>query len=50
MAESPKDITISISGVIFATLFETMLPFILGFIWIKKFNCFETNLFINIIQ
>ena len=48
MAESPKDITISISGVIFASLFETMLPFVLAFFWIKKFNGKTSHILIGV--
>ena len=38
MSESSKNITVCTLGVIFASLFETMFPIILGFISIKKFN------------
>jgi uncharacterized membrane protein YhfC len=38
MSESSKNITVCTFGVIFASLFETMFPIILGFISIKKFN------------
>ena len=33
-----SSITISTPGVIFATFFETLLPFVLAFIWIRKNN------------
>ena len=48
MAESSKDITVSGPGIICATLFETLLPFVLAFIWISKFNGRICYIFIGI--
>ena len=38
MVESSNDITVSVPSVIFGTIFETLLPIVLGFIWIRKYN------------
>ena len=38
MEESSRNITVSTPGIIFATFFETLLPFVLAFIWIRKNN------------
>jgi uncharacterized membrane protein YhfC len=44
MAESSKDFTVCTFGVIFASLFETMFPIILGLISIKKYNGKTSNI------
>ena len=38
MVESSKDITVSVPSVLFSTIFVTLLPIVLGFIWIRKYN------------
>ena len=38
MVESSNDITVSVPSVLFGTIFETLLPIVLGFVWIRKYN------------